>query len=205
MPSSRWHVQPYFLATRCHFARRFLIHGLNGLRVALTGFDVGVKRQKALFSALMLVSHRRFKRCSAKDLWRLSRWKIDLTQEMMENPFAKEPKATSAWLWQVFTGIALVLLLGLHFIANHFIVKGGLRDFADVVSYLRNPIILVLEVLFLVVVATHAMLGVRAIVMDFGLSRSCRKAAEPGAHYNRSADRRLWPVADMGHHPLKPI
>jgi len=33
-----------------------LIHGLNGLRIALTSFDVGVKRQKALFSALMLVA-----------------------------------------------------------------------------------------------------------------------------------------------------
>jgi len=24
----------------------------------------------------------------------------------MENPFAQEPRATSAWLWQVFTGTA---------------------------------------------------------------------------------------------------
>jgi len=98
-----------------------------------------------------------------------------LAQEMMKNPFAEEPKASSTWYWQMFTGIALVLLLGLHFIANHFIVKGGLRDFADVVSYLRNPIILVLEVLFLVVVTIHAMLGVRAIVMDFGISDRAEK------------------------------
>ena len=47
----------------------------------------------------------------------------------MENPFAEEPKPTSAWLWQVFTGVGLVILLGLHFIANHFVAKGGLRDF----------------------------------------------------------------------------
>src|SRR5437667_11310589 len=98
-----------------------------------------------------------------------------LTQETFENPFAQEPKKSWTWYWQVFTGIALILLLGLHFIANHFIVKGGLRDFADVVSYLRNPIILVLEVLFLVVVTTHAMLGVRAIVMDFGISDQAEK------------------------------
>ncbi len=98
-----------------------------------------------------------------------------IAQEMMENPFAKEPKASWSWLWQVFTGVALLVLLGLHFIANHFIAKGGLRDFADVVAYLRNPIILVLEVLFLVVVTTHAMLGVRAIVIDFGLSERAEK------------------------------
>ena len=98
-----------------------------------------------------------------------------LVREMMENPFAKEPKASWSWLWQVFTGVALLVLLGLHFIANHFIARGGLRDFADAVSYLRNPIILVLEVLFLVVVTTHAMLGVRAIVLDFGLPERAEK------------------------------
>ncbi len=105
----------------------------------------------------------------------LLRTQANESREMMDNPFAKEPKASSGWLWQVFTGVGLVLLLGLHFIANHFIAKGGLRDFADVVSYLRNPIILVLEVLFLVVVTVHAMLGVRAIVMDFGLSDRVEK------------------------------
>ena len=98
-----------------------------------------------------------------------------LIQETMENPFAQEPKASSTWYWQAFTGVALLLLLGLHFIANHFIATGGIRDFADVVSYLRNPIILVLEVLFLVVVATHAMLGVRAIIMDLGISDQAEK------------------------------
>ncbi|HYB00807.1 MAG TPA: hypothetical protein VED37_11370 [Ktedonobacteraceae bacterium] len=98
-----------------------------------------------------------------------------LTNEMMENPFAQEPKASSSWYWQIFTGIALIFLLGLHFIANHFIAQGGIRDYADVVSYLRNPIILVWEVLFLIVVATHAMLGIRAIVMDFGISAQAEK------------------------------
>jgi len=89
---------------------------------------------------------------------------------MIENPFAEEPKPTAAWLWQVFTGVGLVILLGLHFIANHFVAKGGLRDFAEVVAYLRNPVILCLEVLFLLCVTTHALLGVRAIILDFGLS-----------------------------------
>jgi succinate dehydrogenase hydrophobic anchor subunit len=95
--------------------------------------------------------------------------------QTMENPFAQEPRKSWTWYWQVFTGIALLLLLGLHFIANHFIAKGGLRDFADVVSYLRNPVILVFEVLFLVVVTIHAMLGVRSIVLDFGISNRAEK------------------------------
>src|SRR5690242_20318874 len=95
--------------------------------------------------------------------------------EVMKNPFAQEPKTSSSWLWQAFTGVSLVILLGLHFIANHFIAQGGLRNFADVVAYLRSPVILVLEVLFLVVVVSHAMLGVRAIVLDFGLSDRAEK------------------------------
>jgi succinate dehydrogenase hydrophobic anchor subunit len=93
----------------------------------------------------------------------------------MENPFAEEPKPTSAWLWQVFTGIGLVVLLGLHFVANHFVAKGGLRDFAEVIAYLRNPLILCLEVLFLLCVTTHALLGVRGIFLDFGLSQHAER------------------------------
>ena len=89
---------------------------------------------------------------------------------MSENAFAKEPKPTVAWLWQVVTGVGLVVLLGLHMIANHFVAKGGLRDYAAVVAYLRDPIILALEILFLICVTTHALLGVRAILLDFGLS-----------------------------------
>jgi succinate dehydrogenase hydrophobic membrane anchor protein len=89
---------------------------------------------------------------------------------MSENAFDQESKPTVAWLWQVVTGVGLVVLLGLHMVANHFIAKGGLRDYAAVVAYLRNPIIVVLEVLFLVCVTTHAVLGVRAIFLDFGLS-----------------------------------
>jgi succinate dehydrogenase / fumarate reductase membrane anchor subunit len=88
----------------------------------------------------------------------------------MDNPFAKEPRATTTWLWQVVTGVLLLFLLGLHVIANHFIVKGGLRTFADVLAYLRNPVFLVLEALFLIVVASHAMLGIRAILLDLGIS-----------------------------------
>ena len=89
---------------------------------------------------------------------------------MSENAFDQESKPTVAWLWQVVTGVGLLALLGLHMIANHFIAKGGLRDYAAVVAYLRNPIILVLEILFLVCVTTHALLGVRAIFLDFGVS-----------------------------------
>lgn len=47
---------PYFLTLDVILLAGILIHGLNGLRIALTGFNVGVKKQKVLFSALMLIA-----------------------------------------------------------------------------------------------------------------------------------------------------
>ncbi len=47
---------PYFLILDVILLAGALIHGLNGLRIALTGFDVGVKAHKALFGVLMLVA-----------------------------------------------------------------------------------------------------------------------------------------------------
>ena len=60
-------------------------------------------------------------------------------------------------------------LVTLHMVANHFIVPEGLRDYAQVVAYLSSPIIVVLEVAFLVTVAWHGLLGLRAVIFDFGL------------------------------------
>lgn len=74
------------------------------------------------------------------------------------------------WFWQSVTGIALLGLLGLHMAAHHFVVEGGLRDYQQVIDYLSNPLIVVTEIAFLIVVTTHAMLGVRAILFDLGLS-----------------------------------
>ena len=45
---------PFYLSLDVILLAGILIHGLNGLRIALTGFDVGVRRQKILFSVLML-------------------------------------------------------------------------------------------------------------------------------------------------------
>jgi succinate dehydrogenase hydrophobic anchor subunit len=74
------------------------------------------------------------------------------------------------WIVQAITGAGLLVLAGLHMIAHHFVVEGGLRNFADVQAYIGNPLIATLEVLFLVTVTVHALLGVRAILFDLGLS-----------------------------------
>jgi succinate dehydrogenase / fumarate reductase membrane anchor subunit len=74
------------------------------------------------------------------------------------------------WLMQALTGILLIVLLGLHMVANHFIVEGGLRTYADVLAYVSDPIIIVLEIAFLLAVTYHALLGLRAVIFDLGLS-----------------------------------
>jgi succinate dehydrogenase hydrophobic anchor subunit len=72
------------------------------------------------------------------------------------------------WLVQAISGFALTALLGLHMIANHFVVEGGLLTYQDVLTYLSNPVVFVLEVIFLLVVVPHALLGLRAILLDLG-------------------------------------
>jgi succinate dehydrogenase / fumarate reductase membrane anchor subunit len=95
-------------------------------------------------------------------------------------------KNGSRWLWmfQAVSGLALVLLLGLHWAAQHYLASGGLRSFAEVADYLRQPLALALELIFLMVVSGHALLGVRAILLDLGLH----------PRLQRSLDISLWLV-----------
>lgn len=79
------------------------------------------------------------------------------------------------WIWQAFTGALLTVLLVVHMIANHYVVEGGLRSYADVIHYLSNPFIFSLESVFLAVVTAHALMGVRAIVLDLGISPAAER------------------------------
>lgn len=78
---------------------------------------------------------------------------------------------TTAWILQAGSGVLLIFLLGVHIVAEHFVVKGGLRDYAQVLSYLSNPAVLAIESAFVLVLIWHAMLGLRAVLLDFGFSR----------------------------------
>ncbi len=47
---------PFFLTLDVVLIAGALIHGLNGLRVALIGFGIGLKAHKTIFGALMFVA-----------------------------------------------------------------------------------------------------------------------------------------------------
>ncbi len=84
------------------------------------------------------------------------------------------------WALQAISGVLLVAAVALHWYAQHLVVEGGLRGYSQVVSYLREPLVLAFETSFLVVVSTHALLGVRAIVMDLGPTKSVERLLNVG-------------------------
>ena len=86
------------------------------------------------------------------------------------------------WVLQVVTGAALLVLVVVHLVAQHFVADapGGLRDHASVLEYLGNPVMVVVESLFMLAVTWHAMLGLRSILLDLGLSATGRRRAAVG-------------------------
>lgn len=85
-------------------------------------------------------------------------------------PAESTARGIPAFVGQVVSGVALIILLGLHMVAQHFVVPTGLRFYDDVIAWLRSPVVIVLEVAFLAFVTYHALLGVRAVLFDFGFS-----------------------------------
>ena len=89
-----------------------------------------------------------------------------MSRRTMEEMAARRDRSGSLWLVQAFSGLLLVFILGTHMVAHHFIVEGGLRDYQQVLDYVANPIVFVIEVLFVIFGVVHALLGVRAIITD---------------------------------------
>jgi succinate dehydrogenase / fumarate reductase membrane anchor subunit len=86
------------------------------------------------------------------------------------------------WLWliKMVTGPILVVLLLIHFIVNHLIAETGLLTYADVVAYYRNAFVPIMEVLFLVTVVAHSLIGLRGILLDLNPARRLLKVIDWG-------------------------
>src|SRR5215213_7622003 len=74
------------------------------------------------------------------------------------------------WYLQRITGLALLILLILHFWVEHFTaaVRGGGLTFEIVQQrFFRNPWFVTVDVAFLIVALYHGLNGVRNIIFDF--------------------------------------
>jgi len=82
---------------------------------------------------------------------------------------------SGVWLVKIITGPFLIILLLIHFIVNHFIGQNGLLSYTDVINYYKNPIIPIMEILFLVTVIFHSSFGIRGIILDLRPTREMMK------------------------------
>jgi len=98
-----------------------------------------------------------------------------MSQSTIPNYVTKPRPGETTWLWliKIVTGPLLVLVLILHFTVNHYLgsLASGLMTYDDVVKYFQNPIIPAIEILFLVTVVTHCLIGLRGIIIDMNPSR----------------------------------
>lgn len=103
-----------------------------------------------------------------------------ISRRSLEQMAAQRDRSGSMWLVQAITGILLVALLGTHMVVHHFVVEGGLRDFQQVMDYVANPLVMIVEILFVIFATIHALLGVRAILIDLRPSAGAMRAIEWG-------------------------
>lgn len=96
----------------------------------------------------------------------------NLSRQAIDSTPSRRDRSGSLWLVQAFSGLFLVFILGWHMIAHHFVVEEGLRDYQQVLDYVANPAIFVSNILFIILATTHALLGVRSIILDLRPSSS---------------------------------
>ena len=94
---------------------------------------------------------------------------------MQQNSALSVPrKGETAFFWfiKMVTGPVLVILLFVHMIVNHLVAENGLMTYNDVINYFSNPLVVAMEIIFLITVITHSLLGLRSIILDLNPSRN---------------------------------
>jgi len=78
------------------------------------------------------------------------------------------------WGVQLLSGIFLLIVLGVHFWALHFNTGNQALSYQLILSRLSSPAWKVFDTVFLALVLYHALNGVRAIILDFNVSKAMR-------------------------------
>jgi succinate dehydrogenase / fumarate reductase membrane anchor subunit len=99
-----------------------------------------------------------------------------MSQPTLSSSVSGPRPGENTWLWliKIVTGPLLVLVLILHFTVNHYLgsLGSGLMTYDDVIRYFQNPLIPAIEILFLITVVTHCLIGLRGIILDLNPSRA---------------------------------
>jgi succinate dehydrogenase hydrophobic anchor subunit len=99
-----------------------------------------------------------------------------MSQSTLSSPVSGRRPGENTWIWliKIATGPLLVLVIGLHFAVNHYLgsMSSGLMTYEDVIAYYQNPIIPIIEIVFLATVVTHCLIGLRGIILDMNPSRN---------------------------------
>jgi succinate dehydrogenase hydrophobic anchor subunit len=98
---------------------------------------------------------------------------------MIETPSVpKTREGTWLWLYKIVAGLLIVILLGVHFVVNHLVAPNGLLSYDDVIRYYQVPIIPIMEIAFLAFVVSHALVGLRSIILDLNPSNLVLKIVD---------------------------
>lgn len=90
---------------------------------------------------------------------------------------SKPKNNEGVWLWliKIIAGLLVIIVLGIHFVINHLVAPGGLLTYQDVINYYKAPVVPIMEFIFLVVVITHSLLGLRSILLDLNPAQQIRR------------------------------
>ena len=100
------------------------------------------------------------------------------TPTLISTPQPRAREGAGLWMFKIFAGLMIVALLGIHFVVNHLVAPGGLLSYADVIRYYQNPLIPIMEVAFLIFVVSHALVGLRSILLDLNPSDRLLRLAD---------------------------
>ena len=91
--------------------------------------------------------------------------------QLPDNSIPRKGENSGLWFIKMITGPLLVILIFIHMIMNHLIAPDGLMSYNDVIQYFSNPLIVGMEILLVITVVVHSLLGVRSVILDLNPSR----------------------------------
>lgn len=98
---------------------------------------------------------------------------------MLDTPSVPKPReGAGLWLYKIVAGVFIVVLLGVHFVVNHLVAPEGLLTYQEVVRYYTHPIVPIMEIIFLAFVVSHALVGLRSILLDLNPSDKILKIVD---------------------------